>query len=534
MRWRRKSGKFFGDLRNAFRRAAGHSAACPVFRERVLVIGKITAPRGERVEGLIYYLFGPGRREEHTDPHVVAGWRHPAELEPPLRPDGGRDFRRLLGLLNQPQVAMGTWGLARPVWHCSMRAAPGDKMLSDDEWAQIAFDVMHRTGLSPSGQDDDAVRWVAIRHGDDHIHLVAMLARQDGRRPRLHNDRYRVREACLAAEQRYGLRRTAPGDRTAACGPTRAESEKASRRGLAEAPRITLRRQVSLAAAGAASEQEFFARLSRSGVLVRPRSSTRNPGQLTGYAIALPGDATKAGSPVWYGGGKLAADLTLPKLRRRWSAPGSPSGDPFTVAERGAVWDHAARVADDAAAQIRLHAEADPALAADAAWAAAGTLRVAAAALGSRILRQAADAYDRAARASYGRIPAPTPAGNSLRRAARLLAAYGYITSDPSFRPVVLITRLAALAEAVAVLRQAQEHAAQAGSALRAAEQLHAAERAYAAPAPADQRPARTAATLADAGFPAAASPVTDGPPAATPTAPGAGPPPPSPRPGRH
>jgi len=27
------------------------------------VIGKITEPRGERVEGLIYYLFGPGRRE---------------------------------------------------------------------------------------------------------------------------------------------------------------------------------------------------------------------------------------------------------------------------------------------------------------------------------------------------------------------------------------------------------------------------------------------------------------------------------------
>ena len=124
---------------------------------------------------------------------------------------------------------MGKWGFRRPVWHCSMRAAPGDTMLSDDEWAQIASDVMHRTGLSPSGQDDDAVRWLAIRHGDDHVHIVAMLARQDGRRPRVRNDRYRVREACLAAEQRYGLRRTVPGDRTAACRPTRAESEKAAR-----------------------------------------------------------------------------------------------------------------------------------------------------------------------------------------------------------------------------------------------------------------------------------------------------------------
>jgi len=157
-----------------------------------------------------------------------------------------------------------------------MRAAPGDKMLSDEEWAQIAFDVMHRTGLAPSGQDDEAVRWVAIRHGDDHIHIVAMLARQDGRRPRVHNDRYRVREACLAAEQRYGLRRTAPGDRTAACRPTRAESEKGARRSLREAPRITLRRQVSTAAAAAASEQEFFARLRHSGMLVRNRRQGRS------------------------------------------------------------------------------------------------------------------------------------------------------------------------------------------------------------------------------------------------------------------
>ena len=92
-------------------------------------------------------------------------------------------------------------------------------------------------------------------------------------------------------------------------------------------------------------------------------------------------------------------------------------------------------------------------------------------ALGSRILRQAADAYDRAARTPYGRTPAPTPAGDGLRRAARLLSAYGYITSDPSFRPLVLIVRLAVLAEAVADLRQSQQHAAQAAGALRAARQ---------------------------------------------------------------
>ena len=74
------------------------------------MIGKISAPRGRRAEPLIYYLYGPGRYQEHTDPHIVAGWRHPAELEPALRPDERRDFRRLFGLLNQPHAAMGDWG----------------------------------------------------------------------------------------------------------------------------------------------------------------------------------------------------------------------------------------------------------------------------------------------------------------------------------------------------------------------------------------------------------------------------------------
>jgi len=480
------------------------------------VIGKISTPRGEHVQPLLYYLFSPGRHEEHTDPHIVAGWRHPASLEPPLRPDGTRDFTKLAGLLLQPQAALGKRAYARPVWHCSMRAAPEDRMLSDDEWAAIAHDVMHRTGLSPYGQEDEAVRWVAVRHGDDHIHVVAMLARQDGGKPSMSWERVKVRAACLAAEQRYGLRSTAPADRTAARRPTRAENEKAARRGLEEAPRITLRRQVSTAAAAAGSEQKFFARLDQAGVLVRKRFSVTSPGQVTGYSVALPGDTTKDGGPVWYGGGKLAADLSWPKLAQRWTPDRAAPGQPhltLTAGERNAVWDHATRAATDAAAQIHTLAWTDPAAAADAAWATSGTLHVAAAVLGSRILRQAADAYDRAARPPYGRIPPPSPAGNQLRQAARLLSAFACLTSDRTMAPIILITRLAALAEAVAELRDTQQHAAQAAAAHAAAEQLHAA--AHPGP-PAQPRPAQhtsTAAQLAGQSFPQPARPETPGQP---------------------
>jgi len=470
------------------------------------VIGKISTPYGEHVQPLLYYLFGPGRREEHTDPHIVAGWRHPADLEPPLQPDGKRDFTKLAGLLLQPQAALGKRAYARPVWHCSMRAAPEDRLLSDDEWGAIAHDVMHRTGLSPYGQEDEAARWVAVRHGEDHIHLVAMLARQDGGKPSLSWERYKVRAACLAAEQRYGLRSTAPADRTAARCPTRAENEKAARRGLDEAPRVALRRQVTTAAAAAGSEHEFFACMDQAGMLVRKRFSVKSPGQITGYSVALPDDITKDGGPVWYGGGKLAADLSWPKLQQRWAPRRAMAGAHLTAEERNAVWDHATRAVADAAAQIRAMAWTDPAAAADAAWATSDTLHVAAAILGGHVLRQAADAYDRAARSPHGRIPPPSPAGNQLRQAARLLSAFAYLTGDRSLLPIVLITRLAALAEAVAELRESQQHAAQAAAALRAAERLHAATR----PAPpVRQRPAlraSTAAQLAGLSFPTPAA----------------------------
>jgi len=98
---------------------------------------------------------------EHTDPHIVAGFRHPALLEPPLRANGTRDFSKLNGLLNQPNDAMGSFADPRPVWHCALRAAPTDKTLSDDEWAAIAHDVMNRTGLSRYGEENEAVRWIA-------------------------------------------------------------------------------------------------------------------------------------------------------------------------------------------------------------------------------------------------------------------------------------------------------------------------------------------------------------------------------------
>src|SRR5262249_29401611 len=162
------------------------------------------------------------------------------------------------------------------------------------------------------------------------------------------------------------------------------------------------------------------------------------------------------GAPVWYSGGKLAPDLTLPKLRHRWNGQtAGPAGEPaapLTPAERAAIWGHVTPTAAAAAEQIRQLSVTDPGqapdaapAAADAAWAAADTFHSAASALGSRVLRQAADCYARAARAPYGRVPRRTRAGDGLRGAARLLALAAPAAGDPLLAQIALVVRLIAL-----------------------------------------------------------------------------------------
>src|SRR5689334_9593834 len=133
--------------------------------------------------------------------------------------------------------------------------------------------MMHNVGVSRRDQAEAGVRWIAVRHADDHIHIVATLARQDGRIARRDNDYYRLRDTCRIFEQRYGLRRTAPADNTAARRPHRAELEKARRAGRHETVRDRLRREVRVACATAVNDADFFGRLRAAGVMVKLRHS---------------------------------------------------------------------------------------------------------------------------------------------------------------------------------------------------------------------------------------------------------------------
>jgi hypothetical protein len=440
------------------------------------------------VGGLLRYLYGPGRHNEHTNPHLVAGWDpHLVALEPPVDGTGKRDFRPLTGLLEQP-LGLLPHRPAKPVWHCSVRAAPGDRRLTDAQWAQVAREVLDRTGLAPDG-DPDACRWVAVRHADDHVHLVVTLGRQDGRPARNTNDFYRVGDACRAAEQRLGLTRTAPLDRTASHQATRAETEKAARTGRREPARATLRREVRRAAVRSTTPGEFLDQLRGAGLLVRPRHSAVDPTQVTGYAVAIPGDRSARGEPVWFGGGRLAADLSLPKLLRRWGqppAPMSPTAAVLGVDERRALWAAAQSAATAAEADIRRWIYIDPQRAADVALAASDALVSAAhLAEGNRPgpLHAAAGALERAAREAFGRIPDPTGTGTGLRTAARLLAVTGRARRDETTQLLSLVLTLLANAQAIADLRAAQHRHHQAAAAQQAADDLRAAHEALVAAA---------------------------------------------------
>ncbi|MDF6045905.1 relaxase/mobilization nuclease domain-containing protein [Streptomyces sp. JH14] len=290
--------------------------------------------RGSRTHGLLVYLYGPGKRDEHVDPHLVGSWDG-------FAPDPGRDtspdpdpkvtLARLAAALDLRVKQAGDSAPAQHVWHCSVRTDPGDRMLSDAEWNTVARRLVHAVNLAPEG-DPDGCRWVAVRHADDHIHILATMVRGDLRRPRMNYDFKKAQAECRRIEREMGLRRLKPGDGTAAQTPTSAERFKAERTGRPEAPRETLREAVRQALAGAATEEEFFTRLREAGLRVKPR--TAPSGDTIGYNVALPGDRNRHGEPIWYPGSKLAPDLSLPKIRLRLADGTAESSAPVATSDR--------------------------------------------------------------------------------------------------------------------------------------------------------------------------------------------------------
>ncbi|MEV7088011.1 mobilization protein [Streptomyces sp. NPDC093085] len=442
--------------------------------------------RGSRTHGLLVYLYGPGKRDEHIDPHLVGSWDG-------FAPDPGRDtsadpdpkvtLARLTAALDLRVKQAGSTAPAQHVWHCSVRTDPGDRYLTDAEWNTVARRLVHAVNLAPEG-DPDGCRWVAVRHADDHIHILATMVRGDLRRPRMNYDFKKAQAECRRIEKGMGLRRLKPGDGTAAKSPTSAERFKAERIGQPEAPRETLREAVRRAVTGTVTEEEFFTRLREAGLRVKIRYAPS--GDAIGYNVALPGDRNREGKPIWYPGSKLAPDLSLPKIRSRLAVGPADQTTPATATSGRPGWSEPARERRNATgiaerAAILLDGDEDEAA---AQLVGVGELLDAVAQTSPAATRAelgaAARAFERATRSHVRAERADTRA---IRSAARGIIQAGSALGrgEDGGTTAMLLSTLVLVALAAARWHSARGHAQQAHAAQQTAEHLRAAYRQAAA-----------------------------------------------------
>lgn len=298
--------------------------------------------RGGNARGLMVYLLGPGRANEHVDQHILAG------TEDIAGPDffGGRTLthdealragRRLdLDRLEHGTEVISTrtrWDYEAQemasagrgpahVWHCSLTLHPDEAALSDETWKKLAEDFVDEMGFTASS-GKAACRWVAVRHGvnaggGDHIHIAVNLVREDGTKASVWRDWPRAQAACNTLERRYGLavvesREHQRGSR----GDSPAEQAAARRDGQALTDRARLEIALRAAASGARTESEFLLALRGTGVLVRPRYAKGTREHVDGFSVAV--RPPEGARPTWIGAYYVARDLSLRRLRTGWA-----------------------------------------------------------------------------------------------------------------------------------------------------------------------------------------------------------------------
>lgn len=268
--------------------------------------------KGSKPVGLLKYLVGPGRRNEHTDPHLVAGsptimaWFDDVQL-------GEDSAVRIAGELDLNRRVTGS-ELAQHVWHCSLSLRADERPVTDQEWADIAEEFMDGMDFTAQG-GKAACPWVVIHHGtslagNDHVHVVASRVREDGTKWHDGADFSRAQRTAREVEKKFGLLQLG---RYSERGYQPAEKKLGAD---SEAARHRLERLVRSSAGASVREAEFVRRLRGEGLLVSARFADREHSVVTGFSVAeRPPRGMRA---LWYGGGKLARDLTLPALRTRW------------------------------------------------------------------------------------------------------------------------------------------------------------------------------------------------------------------------
>jgi hypothetical protein len=436
--------------------------------------------------GLLRYLFGPGKSNEHINPHLVAAW------DPEWLHGGAFAERhhgwlaRLAREIDAPMTGHDVNLTGGHVYHVVLSIPRQDGKLGDAGWRELVQEAVDRMGFGPTDDGRAGCRWVAVHHGpskdgNDHVHVGVNLVRGDGTVADTYRDWPRWRQWCLEVEQRLDLTRTSPTNKTAPIRATRAEQEKAARKGRPDTSRDLLRKAVRLAAAQASSAHEFIALLKQAPhVTVQPRWGSQQ--QLTGYRVAVSSDwsNTSTDGRVWFGGSSLAHDLSAPKLTARWTGTPQPAQNQAEVRRRpGEVLTRATQAVDDARRHLvgRVIAgdASDGSGGDDIAHATADMLIAVAKALGGPTpgtLAEVVLVYERAATAPHRVQPVRwTEVAVELRAAARdLLKAGAFSRSNSTgLLAAALVLALVALLVQIAAWRQLSRQQAQATAATQAA-----------------------------------------------------------------
>jgi hypothetical protein len=168
------------------------------------MIAKIT--RGERAGDIAAYLHGPGKANEHeyTIGHVRSsgGIVIGGNLGREGHTDGASwaaDLREAVG--TRPDIS-------KPIWQVSLRTAPGDRRLSDQQWQDAATIMAERMGYEEHP-------WVMVRHGEDHVHIVVSRVSDTAQVWHARQDFRAAQSAATALERHFDLiqspRQKAPG-----------------------------------------------------------------------------------------------------------------------------------------------------------------------------------------------------------------------------------------------------------------------------------------------------------------------------------
>lgn len=468
------------------------------------------ALHGQKLRGLIEYLFGEGKEEEHADPRLVAAW-DPVVTRRQNYANDKAERDELTRAMEEPARLFGRDVPSGAVHHVPITLHVEDGQLTDEQWRQVAQVAADKLGFSADPEQGRAAcPWVAVRHGlskngNDHIHLVANRVREDGSVASIHNERYKLAELRQEMEPYFELphRTAGPGAGRAAAARNAAHAQTRARRFTPKQPtRVTsptaeqrqqLARQVRAAANGANHEADFVHRMRRSGLLVRPRWAKGSRAEVVGYAVAAK-PASRIESPAWSSGGKLARDLSLPALRQRW---GQPTGEqqqaavqawrppnwrragaqpPPAVALRTEAWNHAQQVVADARTQLSTVTPGDGTTWASAAREAAGTLSGLAERVGGargRQLSRAADACAQAAVIEHGNPRGErAPQVSALAGAARVATDAWIAGQGGAVGAAQLVSQLQRLTGNIEQAHKAAGRAERAEHAKTASEQM--------------------------------------------------------------